>query len=240
MVDEKQGQLQNSYNTWDGDEIIYELADRIGILTGPNGMLDWISNRSGPVSLELDINRRHTKKEVSEARLNKAFGPPDLPLDAINDANGPHFMVRGGGPANYSYFFMPENATRHPMYMILLKQVREEMLKNLEDVGLDHIPGWEGQMDYWMKAWDPVPTWVPSREFDAPDEYDLNVINYKTVASPFKLGEVNTNPWIYETFKTYDPYEYSILVNTKTAKEKGLKDGETIVVEFVMARLKAR
>ena len=39
------------------------------------------------------------------------------------------------------------------------------------------------------------------------------------------------NPYLYETFSKYDPYEYKILLNAKTATEKGLNDGDRIVVE---------
>ena len=223
--------IRNPYKTREGDEIIYELADRVGILKGHGGVLEWLSDETkGPFKLELDINRRYSKRELSEIRLQKVFHFPKS-LDDINDESGPLFNVLGGGSANYNYFFWPENKTRHPMYMILLKQVSDSLRKNIQEAGIDYVPGWKGKMDYWWKAWDPLPSWVPSRELIAPEEYDLNAFNFKTVAAPFKIGDVIGNPYLYETFKTYDPYEYAVLINTRTAAKKGLKDGDQVIVQ---------
>lgn len=233
--------IRNPYNTREGDEILYELADRVGFLKGPGGLVEWQSNHTnGPYKLNLDINRRYTKKEMAQIRLTKCFLGKNKKLKDINDESGPHFTRLGSGPANYNYFFYPENRTRHPMYMVVLQEIEYSLRKNMKEARVSYIPGWQGMMDYWWKAWDPLPSWVPSRETSAPPEYDLNAINYKTVAAPFKVGDVLGNPLVHEVFKKFDPYEYAILLNSSTARKKGLKDGEQVIVESRYGKSKGR
>ena len=44
-------------------------------------------------------------------------------------------------------------------------------------------------------------------------------------------GDQIGNPWIREPVKAFDPYDYRILINTETARRKGLKDGDEVKVE---------
>jgi anaerobic selenocysteine-containing dehydrogenase len=65
----------------------------------------------------------------------------------------------------------------------------------------------------------------------APAEFDMWAINWKTPMAPFFCGDTHGNVWLHETMKTWDPYEYSIWINSATAAKKGIQEGDTIVVE---------
>jgi anaerobic selenocysteine-containing dehydrogenase len=62
-------------------------------------------------------------------------------------------------------------------------------------------------------------------------EYDLYIVNYKSQGFPFYLGDTVGNPWLHEVVGNYDPYEFNVLMNADTAKKKGLKTGDTVVIE---------
>lgn len=192
-----------------------------------------------PYSMELDLNHYYTKRELSEALLKDTFQSPNMKLEDINDNSGPYYSYPPTAAVNYNYFFWPENKTRHPMYMILLKQAADELHRRLKDAGLESIPGWKGKMDLWWQAWQPIPGWVDNDEFTAPAEYDLRAMNWKR-HFPFKTGDTLGNPWLYEAIRTCDPYEFAININKETAKKKGLKDGDEIVVESRYGKTKGR
>ncbi len=210
-------------------DIFVDLADKMGFLYGDKGFLAGLNGLAGG---KMNLNQRPTLHDWGDLVLKAAFGA-DKSIDAITDASGPVWKNRTSGAKNYNYYYWPDNKTRHPMYMIQFLRVGRQLKDNMQKAGVSTIPGWKPEdMDFWWKAFVALPAWVDTTEFAAHNsEYDLWAFNWKTPGFPFYCGDTYGNVWLHETMKTFDPYEYAIWLNADTAAKKGLKDGDTIVVE---------
>ncbi|OGO14964.1 MAG: hypothetical protein A2Z14_05505 [Chloroflexi bacterium RBG_16_48_8] len=233
MVDATRGQvaffwrdaskIRPAYNAHSADQILMDLAEAGGFLTGEGGFIQKTNLKT------LDINTKPTIREISEARLKSSFGD-DYSLDMLTDEYGPLYKYNRRGKEKYNYYWWPDDKTRFAMYFVQMIRVKKKLEKALADNGLTGVPNWENMDDYW-KAFVPIPVWTPCPEFDAPEEYDMWAINWKTPMAPFYCGDTHGNVWLHEMMSTFDPYEYTIWVNKATCEQKGIKDGDTIVVE---------
>jgi anaerobic selenocysteine-containing dehydrogenase len=215
------------YNGRNVDQTLLDLAEVAGTLTGKTGLVSKVN--ASLAKFPLDTTKKFTLREYSEAILKQNFGG-DKKLSDINDANGPIMKYNTRGAKNYNYSYFPNNKTRHPMYFIQLPRAAARLKDNLQKAGLPGIPGWNNQDEYWA-AYSPIPYWYPCKEFNAPADYDLWAINWKTPMGPFFCGDTYGNVWLHETMKTWDPYEYAVWINTATAAKKGIKNGDVIVIE---------
>ncbi|MCL1791629.1 MAG: molybdopterin-dependent oxidoreductase [Peptococcaceae bacterium] len=220
--------ITRPYNTRSVDEVLVDLAEKIGILYGETGLVAKAnsSNRDFP----LDVDKKPTIRDVSEARLKQTYGA-DKKLADITDESGPVYFYATRGAKNYNYYYQPDNQTRTPIYYISLLRNANRLKENLEAAGLSAVPGWEGDMEYFLEAFTPIPKWMTCPEFNPPPEYDMWAINWKTPMAPFFCGDTFGNVWLNETFKKFDPYEFAIWINTATAEKKGIKDGDKVCVE---------
>jgi anaerobic selenocysteine-containing dehydrogenase len=218
-----------AYNARSMDAVLLDIAEKVGVLTGEKGMIAAIN--AGIPKFPLDTSKKPTMREIAEATLKQNFGA-DKTLDMVNDEHGPFFKYTVRGAKLFNYYYWPDNKVRHQMYLAENMRARNELQKNLKAAGLDGIPGWETNMDDYWKAYDPIPSWVQCYENSkAPAEYDLYAINWKTPMAPFFCGDTHANVWLHETMKTWDPYEYSVWINSATAAKKGIQDGDMIVIE---------
>lgn len=233
--------IAHPYNTRELEDILYPLAEDLGILRGENGLLAKISKGTSFGDMKLDVNHNYTKYELATALLQNGYSRPDMKLEDINDESGPYFFYpfKGDGPESYNYFYWPDNKTRHPMYMIILQEAKEELERRFKEAGIDTVPGWGDKMWIYWKAWQPIPEWIENVEYTAPPEYDLIAMNWKN-HFPFKAGEALANPWLHEVIGGLDPYEYAVQLNAKTAAEKGLVDGDLVVVESRYGKTQGR
>ena len=62
-------------------------------------------------------------------------------------------------------------------------------------------------------------------------EYNLVSINWKIPASHMKIGGIDQLPYLNEIGETFDPTYNAVCLNTLTAKDYGLKEGDMITVE---------
>lgn len=226
--------IKKVFNTTDIMNVLNDITERLGLLTGEGGFTYFIGQGVNGITTQVDINRRYSGREFADAFLKEHFGA-DLSVDTISDATGPVFLYpfKDGGPhkENHNYFYFPENTTRHPIYMRQLLVKGRELKANIEAAGLKGVPGWEDDMDYFWSAYSPVPEWIPGPELERPEGFDLWAINWKTPAYPFYTGDTHGNPWLHDVIKTHDPYEFAIWLNSETASKKGLRDGDSVVVE---------
>lgn len=215
------------YNARNVEDVLIDLAEATGILTGDTGL---VSKANGSFKdFPLDPNSKFTPRQYSEAYLKQNFGA-ELSLADMTDERGPILKYSTRGAQNYNYSYWPDNTTRHQMYFVMLLRAANRLRENLQKAGLPGIPGYDNQDDYW-RAYQAIPSWIPCPEFNAPADYDLWAINWKTPMGPFYCGDTYGNVWLHETMKTWDPYEYAIWINSTTAAKKGIQDGDTIVVE---------
>ncbi len=217
------------YNARSMDAVLLDLAEKVGVLTGEKGMIAAINGSIKDFAL--DTSTKPSMRQIAEATLKQNFGA-DKTLVDVNDQNGPFMKYTVRGAKLFNYYYWPDNKVRHQMYLTENLRVRNELKKNLQAAGLDVIPGWETNMDDYWKAYDPIPSWFQCYENSkAPAEFDLYAINWKTPLAPFFCGDTHGNVWLHETMKTWDPYEYSVWINSATAAKKGIKTGDTIVIE---------
>ncbi len=209
------------------EQVLIDLAEAAGVLTGDTGLISKANGSLG--KFKLDTSKKFTLREYSEAVLKQNFGG-DKKLADVNDKSGPLLKYATRGKANINYSYWPDNKTRHLMYFVMLPRAAKRLKENLDAAGLPGIPGWDNQQEYW-DAYSPIPYWYPCKEFNAPAEFDMWAINWKTPLAPFYCGDTFGNVWLHETMKTWDPYEYAVWVNSATAAKKGIQDGDEIVIE---------
>lgn len=234
------------FRTKHTDDIFMELADRLGILLGEGGLYDQLNNYLDRRILydglnltgefKLDLNTKYTLEEIFDRQLKAwRYNEDGWGLDELL-ANG-FLAKRVSKKYFYLYYYYPDNKTRHPFYFERLKRVGDELRRNLKKHNVK-FPGIDNE-EYIFDLYRPVPHWVVNAEFNAPEDYDLWVINWRT---PYFSNDVNNmagNPWLSNLSKQ-DPYDGAICINTMTAERKGLKDGDTVVVESRYGKVEGR
>jgi anaerobic selenocysteine-containing dehydrogenase len=214
------------YNTMQCDQMYIELADRAGYLFGEGGVNDLINKGFGLENeLVLDLNTKYSVEEVYD-RYVKKFDPTSSLEDVKKKGNLHTWAPKKEG---YNYYYWPDNTTRHPFYFIHLKEVADQLKAHLAKDGVK-IPGWEDQEDFFF-WWDPIPHWKPNTNTYPDGDLDMYAINWKMPFYANGVGAPHDNAWLEDIIKHSAPYHGKIWINTKTAKAKGIKNGDMIVVE---------
>ncbi len=225
------------FNTMDADDIYTSLAEKIGILYGKGGIYDILNHFVNPRVREhglnmnegykLDINKRHTPEEIYD--LSFRGWKHNTEKWTLNDLKKTGFMAKWDPPAeHYNYYFFPDNKTRHPFYFTHLKKTGEELKANLAKINFT-FPGED--MEAFFDQYSPIPHWIESSEFKAPEEYELWAVNWMTPYYTHDTSGCGTgNPWLAEVY-SQDAYEGVIWINTETAGARNLKDGDWVTIE---------
>jgi anaerobic selenocysteine-containing dehydrogenase len=105
------------------------------------------------------------------------------------------------------------------IYRGYLVDLGEKISKIAKELGIE--------MDW--KQYTPFPEWFPIRPYLIDDpQYDLYCFCYR---DPLHLNShTMQQPWLDEASEV-SPYTYTITMNVDTARQKGLKDGDTIEVQ---------
>ncbi len=233
------------FNTRHIDDIFTELAERLGILYGKGGLYDRLNNGMDRTILsdglnlngefKLDPEKKYTLEEIFDRQLR---GWRHGEGQGLNDLEKTGLIARRVPRKEfYTYYYFPENKTRHPFYFERLKKVGDELRANLakHNIAFPGIDDPETIFDLYR----PVPHWVENAEFRAPEEFDLWAITWRT---PYFSNDVNNlagNPWLAE-LSGQDSYDEGIYINRATAQRKNLKDGETIIVESRYGKTEGR
>ncbi len=191
-------------------EIYMDLCEKAGILYGPGGYLDRLNTALGlkdPYKLPLD--RKPTVREIFD-RWARSQGLADGV--AFFEKNG--VWVKGplSPKAIYGYATTPPfGGVRHRFYGESLLRYREEMRKR----AVDEV--------YW-RDYTPFPTWRKPTLENSPPDYDLYLISYKLIE--FKQGRASQIPLLAELA----PKQW-LEINPRTARAKGINDGDEVWVE---------
>lgn len=220
------------------DEVFIELAERIGMLYGENGMNAMI-NRGNltPVKLVdpylLDLNKKYTSQELTSLVVKSAFGEQASVEACRNNPEVPKKVLPN--KAAYPYGGFPGSQTRYAIYMDRLKTYGEDLIANLEKFDA-FLPGLGREVI--EPHFSPVIHWIEKPGQDAAN-LDLYAINWKPAQFTFGVGGAADNPWLHEVSQ-FDPYLHVVCLNPKVADDRGLKDGDLVWVESKFGKVQGR
>jgi anaerobic selenocysteine-containing dehydrogenase len=225
------------FNTRLMDDVLIEIADRVGFLKGPGGINDLVNlafQLKGKNRLDLDT--RYGIHEMIDRRVKQVFGD-EYSFDYLLK-HGVLYRFDTPGKLGYNYYYWPDNKTRHPIYFDRLKKSGEKMRDNLERNNIK-LPNWEDQEEY-FKFFEPIPYWIAGPEVEgAPPEYDLWICNWKTPFMPHATADTQQNAWLAE-LREADPYEMFVWMNTETAEKKKLHDEDVVFIESRWGKTKGK
>jgi anaerobic selenocysteine-containing dehydrogenase len=190
-------------------EIYLDLCEKAGILYGEGGYLDHLNkalNLKDPYTL--DLTKKPTVREIFDRWARSA-----------GFAQGIEYFEKYGVsvkpiPVHKLYacaWDPPYGGIRHRLYGESLLRYREEM----RAAGAEEI--------YW-RDYTPLPTWRPPTMEESPPFYDLYLISAKKIEH--KQSRSSQIPLLAELA----PTQY-VAINPKTARERGIADGDWVWVE---------
>jgi len=191
-------------------EVLFDVLHRIGKLDRLN---DWYNkyydfdeeNRIKP-------DEKLAWKELGDRVLKWYFGP-DKGLDYFQE----HGFVSWPKRIEEAYwrYFVDGRA---PIYLEFLIDAGEKMKEIANQVGLEI--NWEQYTPF--ISWFPCPPEIQEPRFN---EFDLYCFSYRDI---LHTGSTTMEiPYIDECSQM-NPYTYFITINTRTAREHGLSEGETV------------
>ena len=216
-----------------GFDFLCELSDRLGILDKFNGFLN--SKYIAPFGNKhlLELNRRYTLEEFLDRWMKSMFGD-EYGLDWFKKHG--HNLRHKRPEELYWPFGRPvaPKDCRIPIYLEFLKRQGDALEAKFKE--------WGYPKEY-MKTWvypsySPIPKWQDIHVHQPKDPgYDLYVIYYKSAQLVF--GENATVSWISEHLQKHRPDLVAAIMNPETARKKGINDGDQIVIESDVGRVKA-
>jgi anaerobic selenocysteine-containing dehydrogenase len=206
-------------------DIMFDLADRLEIRDKYNNFLEgWFSNKvmkweqKQTISTQFDIIRPEEKIgtfEFTNRVLNFAFGK-NYDIKWFME----HGFMSWNKKPEECYWRYSVNA-RVPIYYEINEHDKPEVVKRAESIGI--------HMDW--DQYTSLLSYFPSvfyTDAGKNSEFDLVAV------SPHDSLHLNRftaeNPWLDEVSKD-NPYVYNIVMNSDTAREKGIKEGEFISLE---------
>ncbi|MEE9533108.1 MAG: molybdopterin dinucleotide binding domain-containing protein, partial [Acidimicrobiia bacterium] len=216
-------------------EVELDLAERLGFLYGEGGLLDRMNQGLGGLSgvkeegvepASLDINKKPTQTEIVDVQARARFGE-EKGLDYWKET----VMEWNEVPTERNYHWAPHFGRRFPIYFEPLLGYGELLKERVKE---------RYDMDWDISDYDPMPFWRPCPEHDDskfPEDMDVYIINYKT---PMNTNTAtSSNAWLSEIYEA-DPYFLRVWMNEDTAKKKGLKDGQKVWIESLVAKAEGR
>ena len=192
-------------------EVLLDLSERIGITADYNAAYNAAYNLRPPY--RLDAERRYSYDEICDADLKNNFGP-ERGFDWFKE-NGPLKWPK----KPKEVYWRPFVDVRVPIYWEWMPDTGEKVAAIAEPRGMK-IP---------RQHYGPMADWIPcashgceARDFDFFAFYYRDIIHTNSYTME--------NPWLNEAAEM-DPFSYTIAVNAKTGRAKGLTDGATIIVE---------
>ncbi|MFT7004130.1 MAG: anaerobic selenocysteine-containing dehydrogenase [Sulfurimonas sp.] len=213
------------HNTMHSGDITLQIFYRMGkewqhkILSHINKVgLDWHR-----VNGKLDIDKQYTAHEILNIATKEAVGKTTDEL-----AKGPHHLGKQPIQNYYNYCGFPgKGETRYQMYFHTLLESRDKLFPRLKEHNVDMGWSWE----IMEKAYSGTCEWYDIPIYNPKPGYDLLATNQKIPLSMSRFGSQDNTPWMNDWGDKYVHDYGRALLNTKVAKEKGIKEGDLIKVE---------
>lgn len=199
-------------------EVIYELADRLGLREPINIATNVYFDLHDKYRLKPSV--KYTYEEIVDSVLKDRFG----------DEHGLEWFKKHGvitWPKNpkevYWRYFTP---VRVPVYFEHFKVAGEQIRRIAREFDAEH------DINYF--AWEPLPDWNPCPSHVEKDpSFDLYSFYYRDSLHTNSL--TMENPWLDEASQM-NPYTYAITINAEVARKKGFKAGDVVWVESPYGR----
>lgn len=215
----------NPLNVMNVNDILIELADRIGMVDDFNRVFNERAGFSDPYKLE--PGNKYTWEEITD-RFCRFYTDDKYDLEWFKE-NGA--LVRSVAvEEQYDiHLGMKEQKLRYPIpYMEVVKKKGEEMAGNLLEKGIDWWP---------TDEYTALPTYFPSKLDEVSPEYDFYITTGRSIM--FSYGQNLGLPWINEIGQHLTD-RTGIVMNAETARTKGIKDGDEIWVESPAGKVKGK
>jgi molybdopterin-containing oxidoreductase family molybdopterin binding subunit len=200
-------------------EVIQEIADRLGILGGLYRLLNHTYRLEGDHALK--PGQRYPMAEFVDRTARSWFGE-EHDLAWFQE----HGVIRHPRDVEEAYIG-PYVKARMPIYLEHFLERGEQLKSVLGKLKLD----WD------LSDYKPIGDFIPCPSYEAlqKGEYDLIAVHFKF---PFVYGAYgNENPWVNEICEQTNAYR--ILINESVAKAKGISNGDSVWLESPVRKVRA-
>ncbi len=194
-------------------EVALEIGRRLGLDDTMNLLFNLLYALEPPYAL--DPETRYTWEEMADHAYQGWFGP-DRGLEWFKK-NGVLTWPKKVEEA----YWKPFTKARAPLYYGWVKRYGQEIERIAEERSMPGID---------TSQFLPLPDWEPCQASKPREGYDFQAIYYRVPWHTF--GLTFENPWLDEV-SLGEPYSYFICINASSARERGIGDGDAIVVEGV-------
>ena len=193
------------------NNVIREILHRLGRTPQVNDFYNYFCEFDEKNKLRPD--ERPTQDEMCDRALRYFFGE-----EHDWEYFKKHGFIRWPKKVEEAYWRYFIDA-RHPIYLEYLIDIGERVKALTQDAGITVN----------VDQYNPLISWFPCTIHRLADpEYDLYCFSYRDILHTG--SHTMQQPWIDEASRM-NPYTYNITINSETAKNKGLKDGDTIEIE---------
>jgi phenylacetyl-CoA:acceptor oxidoreductase len=214
-------------NIMNVNDVLTELASRAGFLDDFNKQMNKVIGFSENDPDKLQQGKKYAWSEVVDKKCKfYTNGTRDLEWFKKN-----HILLK---PVRVEeqydiYFNMKAKKLRYPVpYMEVVKRSGDELNRNLIEKDIDWWP---------TEEYTALPVYFPPVLEDAPPEHDFYVVNCRV--APTSWGANVCLPWVNEIAAQLRGVG-NVLMNAKTAKIKGIKDGDEIWIESTTGKIKQK
>lgn len=205
--------LGEARDWWD---VLLELAERMGFL----GDVYEFYNQELKEPYKLDPSKKYSNEEICDRKLKSSLGE-DKGLEWFRE-NGSLSGKMTADELNP----LPWLKVRFPIYYENFLRAGAEVQKVTESMGLK---------DWDVSDYEALPDWKPCPAYEEKEgERDLLAFNFRVATHSFSWTA--ENPWLAELAE-FNPYAQKVIINTETAKRKGIKDGDRVYVESAVAKV---
>jgi len=198
-------------------DVLTDLADRMGFLGDFYELYNQRHKMKEPYKLER--TGKYTKEEIGDRRFKSRFG----------EAQGLDWFKEHGFASEKrkvdEMYPLPWLKARFPLYFENIMAAGGKVKEATEKMG---IKDWDTS-DYQS-----LPEWKSCTNKAPADGLDLKACNFR-IATHAQSWTAQ-NPWLSEAAEL-NPYAQKILINTQTAKSRGIKDRDRICVESSVGRV---
>jgi anaerobic selenocysteine-containing dehydrogenase len=210
-------------------ETLVELADRLGILGEFNKKINLRTGLGLVEPLALKEDTRYTIGDITKrcAEMLLMISGRQMTGDTFTEKDP--IISLGDKTTKEAYPMAIQSGARIPVYFEHFIDIGKQVQEAAKANGLD----WWDTSHY-----EAIPEWRPCPAFEEDGkEFDLFLavskipLSYQTISAD--------NPWI-DDICSHNRLDHNVLLNAETAKKKGISDGDTIIVESRVGKVKGR